>query len=276
MAVVPRARGSRSNVEQRILPTARGRVNLKHSGMIAGMPKHLALLLAFLPALAAAAADQPLNVVMFSGSTEYKSRESLESFKRLLEDKHNCRCSVNVVDEKGTRLNGIEALETADVAVFFTRRVKLDDEQLAKVRRFIAAGKGVVGIRTASHGFQTWLEFDPQILGGSYGNHYNKDEVAEVTPDEKGKAHPILAGVTPFTTEGKLYRNPKLADDVTLLLRAKNATNTEPVAWARDAKPGERGRVFYTSLGVPKDFELPQFRQMLVNAVLWAGGRTPK
>jgi type 1 glutamine amidotransferase len=214
---------------------------------------------------------RPLNVVMFSGSTEYKSEESLAAFKKLLEEKHNCKCTLNVVPEKGDKFPGIEGLETADVAIFFTRRVKLNDEQLAKVKKYVASGKSVVGIRTASHGFQTWLEFDSQILGGSYNNHYGKDEHADLTPDPRAKDHPLLKNVPAFTTPGKLYKNPKLAEDVTLLITAKTATVTEPAAWSRDPKPGERGRVFYTSLGVPKDFENPHFQQLLVNAVQWTG-----
>jgi type 1 glutamine amidotransferase len=127
-----------------------------------------------------------------------------------------------------------------------------------------------VGVRTASHGFQTWLKFDPEVLGGSYNNHYGKDLPAEVTIDEKGKDHPVLAGVKPFTTTGKLYKNATIAPDATVLLRAKTAEYGEPVAWARDAKAGERGRVFYTSLGTPEDFKDPQFIALLANAVKWA------
>lgn len=220
-----------------------------------------------------AADAPPLRVVMFSGSKEYNSNESLDEFKKLLEEKHHCQCVVNVVEEKGTKLNGIEGLETADVALFFTRRVNLSEDQLAKVKAFIAAGKGVVGVRTASHGFQTWLEFDPQVLGGSYNNHYMKDLPAEVTIEEKAKDHPILAGVKPFSTMSKLYKNAKLAEDVTLLLRSKTESYAEPAAWAREAKAGVHGRVFYTSLGGPNDFENPQFRQMLANAVRWAGAK---
>ena len=220
-----------------------------------------------------AADAPPLRVVMFAGSVEYDSKDSLAGLAKLLEQKFHCQCVVNAVEEKGTKLNGIEGLEMADVAIFFTRRVSLSADQLAKVKKFIAPGKGVVGIRTASHGFQTWLEFDPEILGGSYDNHYGKDLPAEVTIDEKGKDHPVLAGVKPFTTTSKLYKNPKLAEDVTLLLRAKTESYSEPVAWVRDAKPGVRGRVFYTSLGAPKDFENAQFQQMIVNAVRWTAAK---
>jgi type 1 glutamine amidotransferase len=221
----------------------------------------------------AIAADAPVKVVMFSGSSEYKSNDTLGALKKLLEEKHNCQCVLNVVEEKGTQLTGIEGLETADVAIFFTRRVSLAPDQLEKVKKFITAGKGVVGIRTASHGFQTWLEFDHEILGGSYNNHYGKDVPAEVALDEKGKVHPVLSGIKAFGTEGKLYKNPNIADDATVLLRAKTPEYIEPVAWARDAKAGIRGRVFYTSLGVPKDFDDPQFQQLLANAVRWASGK---
>jgi len=231
------------------------------------------MLLLLCPVAALAADPPPLRVVMFSGSSEYHSNDSLADFKKLLEDKYHCQCTLNVVAEKGTKLPGIEGLETTDVAIFFTRRVSLSDDQLARIKAFIKAGKGVVGVRTASHGFQTWLEFDPQVLGGSYNNHYGKDETAEVSVAEKAKDHPILVGVKPFSTTGKLYKNPKLAEDATLLLRAKTETYSEPVAWSREAKAGERGRVFYTSLGTPEDFKNEQFRQMLANAVMWASGR---
>src|SRR5436190_5664015 len=116
-----------------------------------------------------AADPPPIKVAMYSGSAEYKSTESLTALKKLLEEKHNCKVTLNVVEEKGTTLTGIDDLDTADVAVFFTRRVSLAEDQLAKIKKFIAAGKGVIGVRTASHGFQTWLKFDPEILGGSYG-----------------------------------------------------------------------------------------------------------
>jgi type 1 glutamine amidotransferase len=236
-------------------------------------PLAIAVLLLLCPMVVLGADAPPLRVVMFSGSAEYNSNDSLAGFKKLLEERYHCQCTLNLVEEKGTKLPGIEGLETADVAIFFTRRVNLSDDQLAKVKAYVAAGKGVVGVRTASHGFQTWLEFDPQVLGGSYNNHYGKDAKAEVSINEKAKDHPILAGVKPFSITDKLYKNPKLADDATLLLRAKTESYSEPVAWARDAKAGERGRVFYTSLGTPEDFKNEQFRQMLANAVVWAGGR---
>src|SRR6266536_2572792 len=105
----------------------------------------LLLLLASMVSFAGEApSGPPLKVVMFAGSVEYDSKDSLEGLAKLLEKRFYCQCVVNVVEEKGTKLNGIEGLETADVAIFFTRRVSLSDDQLAKVKKFIASGKGVV------------------------------------------------------------------------------------------------------------------------------------
>src|SRR5688500_8917810 len=182
---------------------------------------------------------------MYSGSAEYKSAESLADLKKELEGKYGASCALHVADEKGSTLKGIEVLASCDVAIVFTRRLKLDEGQVERLKAYVQAGKPVVGIRTASHAFQTWLEFDPQVIGGNYKGHYGKDEQAEVTP--VAKDHPVLAGVKVFITTGKLYKNPDIAKDVTLLLTATTPTHTEPVAWTRTT--GSGGRVFYTSLG---------------------------
>ena len=211
-----------------------------------------------------------LKICLVSGSAEYMSHESLGEFQKFLESYYNVVCSRAFGDDKGSEIPGLETLDNADVMVLFTRRITLAPQQLESVKRFCDSGKGVVGIRTASHAFQNWLEIDKELWGGSYQGHYNADEVATVSIVAKNQAHPVLTGVKPFTTPGKLYKNPNLAADVNLLLEAKNKTNTEPVAWTRARKGG---RTVYTSLGVPDDFKDKNFRQMLANAIFWTGHR---
>lgn len=215
------------------------------------------------------AAAAPLRVAMWSGSAEYKSDQSLPILKKELEAKLGATCTVHNVPKENDTLPGLDDLATADVIVLFTRRTKVPADQLAKVKAYLDSGKGVVGIRTASHGFQTWLEYDKLVQGGDYQNHA-KDAVAKVTPAEKSKDHPVLAGVEAFSTPGKLYFNPKLAPDVTVLLTADNGKDREPVAWVR---PYRGGRVFYTSLGVPDDFKDKAFLRLMTNAVQWAAAR---
>jgi type 1 glutamine amidotransferase len=211
---------------------------------------------------------------MYSGSAEYKSAESLADLKKLLEAEYGASCTLHVVDEKGSKLTGIEDLETCDVAVIFTRRLKLDEGQVAKLKAYCDAGKPVVGIRTASHAFQTWLEFDRDVLGGNYKGHYKEDKPAAVKPSSQ--PHPVLRRVGAFTTTGKLYKNPEIAADATRLLAAtapgtpETTETTETVAWTREHKGG---RVFYTSLGTPEDFKNPDFRRLVVNAIFWTANR---
>jgi type 1 glutamine amidotransferase len=61
-----------------------------------------------------------------------------------------------------------------------------------------------------------------------------------------------------------------LQTNTTALLTATIPEHTEPVAWTHDYRGA---RVFYTSLGHPKDFEDEAFRRLLINAIQWALNR---
>lgn len=159
------------------------------------------------------------------------------------------------------------------------------DEQLALIRGHLAAGKGVAGIRTASHAFAPplgksaaparaghayWPEWDHEVLGGNYNNHYGVGIPTFVKIVPAASSHPVLAGigVDEFPVKSHLYKNPELPASDTILMtgRMENRPEVEPVAWVNTAR---RSRVFYTSLGSPGDFELPQFRQLLRNGIFW-------
>jgi type 1 glutamine amidotransferase len=72
--------------------------------------------------------------------------------------------------------------------------------------------------------------------------------------------------VKPFEVTGGLYKNPAVNKDVTVLMTGTFAKEKEPVTWVREYKGG---RVFYTSLGHPKDFEDANFMRLLTNAIFW-------
>jgi len=208
-----------------------------------------------------------LKVALVSGSFEYKSDDSLALLQKHLEANYPVECvRIFAKAEKDTTFAGIENLEKCDVAIFFTRRLQIEGEALAAVRKFVESKKPIVGIRTASHGFQKWLEMDKVILGGDYQGHFGKG-VADVNIVEKQKDHPILKGVAAFKTNGSLYKNPNVAADVVVLLQGSMGKESEPVAWTRE-KDGRR--VFYTSLGHPDDFKDDNFTRLIVNGLAWA------
>lgn len=137
------------------------------------------------------------------------------------------------------------------------------------VRKFIAAGKPVVGIRTASHAFDAkgeltdgravWPTFDADVLGGHYSGHYGLGPKTTVTTDRGAASHAILNGVRlPIDTSGSLYKvSPLAKTTTTLLIGSIPGQATEPVAWINQTG---QSRVFYTSLGAPEDFRRPAFR----------------
>lgn len=224
------------------------------------------------PALVRAEADAPFRLVMLSGSLEYKSAETLAEYKNRLEAHGGARVDLLIAKgEKEATIPGVEALKDADVALFFTRRLTLPDEQLQIVKDYCASGRPIVGVRTASHGFQTWLEFDKTYLGGNYGNHHGKGQICRAELTEAGRAHPIMAGVEDFTSPASLYRTSPLAEDcVALMMGTIPDTKPEPLAWARELG---KQRIFYTSLGAPEDFKNENFTRMLDQAIGWARGK---
>jgi putative membrane-bound dehydrogenase-like protein len=208
-----------------------------------------------------------LKVCLVSGSEEYKSDESLSAFQEYVEKNYPIRCS-RVFRKTDSDLPGLENLDQCDVAMFFTRRLKITGEQLERVKKYCSSGKPLVAVRTASHGFQNWLDFDHDVLGGNYRNHYGAGAKTQISIVDK--SHPILTGVLAFESVATLYRNTGLAADTKVLLTGKAAGHTEPVAWTR---MNRGGRIFYTSLGHPEDFKNESFRQMLVNALYWTTKR---
>jgi hypothetical protein len=220
-------------------------------------------------AFAAATREKPLKLCMVSGSEEYKSNETLAAFQELVEKKFPIKCSRAFWKSK-TELPGLDALATCDVMLVFTKRLEPPTDQLELVKKYCLAGRPIVGLRTASHAFQKWLEFDHLILGGDYHSHYGSGPMTKVAIASGAAEHPILKGVEPFETPTKLYKNPHIASDTNLLLTGTIPEHTEPVAWTR--KNGD-GRVFYSSLGGPDDFKNKIFQTMLVNAIFWTAQR---
>lgn len=181
------------------------------------------------------------------------------------------------------KMPGLDVLDEADLMLLSVRRRALEPEAMGAVRRFVAAGKPVLGIRTASHafalreptppaGFETWPEFDVQVFGGHYTGHSAAKEEAKIHPATAAIDHPLLTGISrePQSRAGGLYRFGGLSPNATVVLEGEQEQDRQPIAWTFTRADG--GRSFYTSLGEAKDFENAPFRRLLLNAVYWAAG----
>lgn len=126
-------------------------------------------------------ADMP-KVVLVSGDEEYRSEEALPQLAKILSSHHGFNCTVlfaqnpnvpGIVNPNYVRnIPGLEALETADLMIIFTRFRALPDQQMQLIDNYLKSGKPVIGMRTATHAFN-FAEADSASSWSYYGNNFD-------------------------------------------------------------------------------------------------------
>jgi type 1 glutamine amidotransferase len=246
------------------------------------------------------AANPPI-IVFVTGDHEYSSERTMPLLAKELEKKFGMKTIVLfATNEKGEHdenyeknIPGLEALDNADLAIFFLRWRQLPKEQLAHIQKYLDSGKPVMGFRTASHSFnfpkghesEHWNAFGEFAFGtppgwGAAGHtHYGHHSTTDVFINPAEAKNPILTGVAEkFHVPSWLYRTlPKYPPPGAKQLLIGKAVNPDkpaidnPVAWTYHTEKG--GRSFYTSLGHPEDFAIEPFQRLVVNAVFWSLGK---
>jgi type 1 glutamine amidotransferase len=236
---------------------------------------------------------QQAHVVFVTGDDEYRSEISMPMIAAILEQRHGLKTSVAYARPKPQtkdHIEGLEALDTADLMVMFTRYRALPDAELNRILAYVKSGKPIVGFRTSTHAFNypagsahTDLNdgFGRDVFGQKWITHHGHTSTTTVAVLPAAAGHPILRGVTPFAAKSWLYHVAPLNGPATLLLEgtAVDSERTkrfaefppvQPVAWTREHNGG---RVFFTTLGHPGDFAQPSMRRLTINGILWALGR---
>ena len=260
------------------------------------------------------------RIVLVSGDEEYRSEEALPALARILSLRHGFECVVLfAIDPKDGTINptvttnipGLDALDSADLLVLFTRFRDLPDEQMKHFVSYFDSGRPIVAIRTATHAFDlkssptyrrySWNSkewdggFGRQILGETWIDHHGKHKVqstrAVFTSGAGGD--PILRGIASGSiwvpTDVYKVRLPLPGDARPLLLgevlegmkesdapvAGKPNDPMMPVAWTKTytGANARTGRVFATTMGSSQDLSNESFRRLLVNACYWAVGR---
>jgi len=233
------------------------------------------------------AEDTRPHVAFIVSDDHYDADKTLPEFAQMLRQRYGCYCTVLHGQGKAD-IPATEELQAADCLVLYVRRLVLPEVQLERIRQYVSSGKALVALRTASHAFSAhykppkdyrppqgraeWRSFDADVLGGNYHGHTSNDLGTEVKLLAGAAGHPILAGVDPrpWHSTGSLYLVSPIDPGAKVLLSGSVGEKTEPLTWIRRYKGG---RVFYTGLGHPDDFKVPQFRRLLANAIYWAMDR---
>lgn len=256
------------------------------------------------------------HIVFLAGDHEYRSEETLPAMARILAKHHGFKCTVlfNVnakghIEPGNNNMPGMEALDSADLAVVFLRFQNFPEKDMQHFVDYIDRGGPVVGLRTATHAFRIpkgkkfssydfkyegkdfKLGFGRQILGETWAGHYgqnHKMSTRHIVLDD-AKDHPVMRGVeNPWAQCGGYWTEP-MANSV-VLTHSQPLTTMEkdadpakdkkpcPGAWVRTykSKSGTEGRVFATTSGASEDILDDDFRRMMINACVWAIGLEDK
>jgi uncharacterized protein len=138
----------------------------------------------------------------------------------------------------------------------------------------IAAGKGFVGIHSATDTFRS-AGIDPYIamVGGEFVTHGAQQKAPMKIVDPK---FPGMSGLgNEFSIHDEWYAQQKFPKDLHVILVQETAGMKGdcykrppfPATWARMQG---KGRVFYTSMGHDHIWTDPTFRQVLLGGIAWA------
>lgn len=302
----------------------------------------LKLLLVSLPALVLALGVSPLrsaepwvvydgfdgpgkgkHIVLVSGDEEYRSEEALPQLGKILAKQHGFRCTVlfavdpatgAINPNKNNNIPGLDALAKADLMIIATRFRDLPDEQMKHIVAYVESGRPIVGMRTATHGFNlkgskayarySWDNkdwsggFGRQVLGETWISHHGQHGKQSTRGlIAKGQENqPIVRGIRDGDIWGPTdvygVRLPLPGDSQPLILgqvlEGMKATDKPvtgkpndpmmPVAWIKTytGTSGKSARVFTTTMGASQDLQSEGLRRLLVNACYWSLGMEDK
>ncbi len=252
------------------------------------------------------------HIVFVTGDEEYRSEESMPQLAKILATHQGFKCTVLFAINKESgeidpvtvdNIPGLEALESADLMVLFTRFRELPDEQMKHIIDYTNSGRPIVALRTSTHAFMYKKNLDSpyakfscfnkefkggygrQVLGETWINHYGhhgvestRGRIAEGMEDS-----PIVNGCEDIWGPSDVYGITTLCGDckpviighVLVGMKPEDEPNTKkdpvPIAWTKTytGTQGKASRIFTTTMGHGDDFKSEGFRRLLVNACYW-------
>jgi len=254
------------------------------------------------------------HIVLLAGDEEYRSEEALPMLARILAVRHGFRCTVlfpidpatGAIDpDQQTNVPGLEALDSADMAVMFWRFRELPDADMKHVVDFVEAGKPLLAIRTSTHAFHCrrnpdspyarWSfdstkwpgGFGQQVLGDTWVSHHGAhgSQSTRGVIEPENAAHPILRGVKDVWGPTDVYGIIRLLPTDKVLLRGQVVSGMSPtdppldgpqnapmmpLLWVRErpAKDPSRPaqRIITSTIGASVDLQCADLRRAFVNA----------
>lgn len=220
-----------------------------------------------------------MNLLVISGGRHpyEESTPILEKF--LTASRHNV-----TVNRDSNVLSDASEMRLYDALIFNTKRVEetaLTKAEQNGVKEFIENGKGFICIHISGCAQDTWPEFQ-EITGGGWNiNTSYHPPYQKFTVTIKDTPHPVMSGISDFTTNDELYMGIDYKSDNDVLIEASSIEgtyqwrgkpmympkNTFPLGWTRTFG---MGKVFVTLLGHNGlSFKTAEFQKMILNGINW-------
>ncbi|MDR2346619.1 MAG: ThuA domain-containing protein [Planctomycetaceae bacterium] len=235
--------------------------------------------------------DKRPHVVIMISDDHYKADKWMPPLIEKFQNENELYFTI-LHGEGSNIFHNIDELDSADSLVIYFRRLALRSDQLDKVKKFVDSGRGIVGLRTACHGFsvggkikpdhKSWHEFDNKILGSNYHGHGEDNLGSEISNNPELENSPILQDVKPSTwhSTGSVYFMNPVKDDAIIYQYAhssetlkpenqkkKKITEKIPVTWTR---MHGKTKIAFTALGHWDDVKEPPFQKVFLNLIKWS------
>jgi type 1 glutamine amidotransferase len=130
----------------------------------------------------------------------------------------------------------------------------------------VARGNGLLAVHSGTAGYSRMKRLRA-LLGGVFVSH---PELCPVTVEPRG-GHPLAAGSAAFTVEDEHYFMEMDDPDVDVFVTTRSRHGEQPGGWTR--REGS-GRVAVLTPGHNVEvWRHPSFQKLLLNAMLWCGGK---
>jgi len=249
------------------------------------------------PARAIQPEARPRKIVLIAGAITGHGRGTHEYeknvvlLKHLLDTSPNCKALRTEVHFKGWPENE-RTLDDADTIVLISDGSDLKEQnhplfvgnRMQVLEKQMQRGCGLVLFHWSTFAPARFHDQITEWAGGYFdyetgaaANRWYSAIQTWTGPTQLGApAHPVSRGVKPFTLEEEFYYRLRFREGdprirPILLTRPPNETQDFPVAWAVERQNG--GRSFgFTGGHFYKNWALPDYRKLILNAVVWTAG----
>jgi len=254
-----------------------------------------------------------INILLISGEEEYRSEEALPMLGKILAGRHgfNCRVIFAIDPQSGeinpnylSNLPGIDALDSANLMILYTRFRNLPDEQMKYIIDYSNSGKPIIGLRTATHPFKyesnsnsPYKKYGVDDPSGGYGkivfgetwvSHHGTHGIQStqglVVVDKKN--HPAMRGVAGIWGPSNVYGINALPENAEILVHGQvldgmkaddppvDIKGLKPLIWTRKyiGEDGDTSTILMSTIGAAVDFQSEGLRRVIINSSYWMTG----